>query len=170
MDNLFVFDDVKLIGKDNDNVFLPHSTKYYMFVVDDLSEYDGFKDFPFEKEIRYFKEDKHKTGFLFDDYHITKCSVIGFASYNIRRKKTQTKYLVYLGLFANQKGEEILAFVGNNGVPFESEAEVFTFRQKNMSELYDCTKLITKNKDGEIVEEWALCRKPCNLAKAIAKL
>ena len=160
MENLIGFYDVNLIGKDNDFVFstFPNcATKYCLYLIDDYSVMDEHTDFPFEKKIVYFKENKYKTGFLFDDYYVPKNSVIGFSSYNFKAEKTVNKYLIYLGLYKNENGEKILGFVGNNGIPFESEAEVFTFRQKNMDVLNrDCTNLYIKNKNGEIIETWQL--------------
>lgn len=156
MENLIGFYDVKLIGKDNSYVFSPFATKYSLYLIDDYSGMDEHTVFPFEKKKVYFKENKDKTGFLFDDYYVSKNSVIGFSSYSFKTKKTANKYLIYLGLFANENGEKILAFVGNNGIPFESEAEVFTFRQKNMDFLNNRTRLYTRNKKGEITETWQL--------------
>lgn len=156
MDNLIVFNDVNLIGKDNNNVFSSYATKYFLYLIDDYSVMDERTDFPFEKKIVYFKENKYKTGFLFDDYYVPKNSVIGFSSYNFKTKKTVNKYLIYLGLYANEKGKKVLVFVGNDGIPFESEAEVFTFRQKNIDDLYSCTNLCTRNKNDEIIDRWQL--------------
>ena len=156
MENLIVFNDVNLIGKDNSNVFSSYATKYFLYLIDDYSVMDEHTDFPFEKKIVYFKENKYKTGFLFDDYYVSKNSVIGFGSYNFKTKKTVNKYLIYLGLYTNEEGKKVLVFVGNNGIPFESEAEVFTFNQKNMDDLNNCTSLCTRNKNGEIIERWQL--------------
>lgn len=156
MENLIGFYDVNLIGKDNNFVFSTYATKYFLYLIDDCSVMDEHTDSPFEKKIVYFKENKSKTGFLFDDFYVPKNSVIGFSSYNFETKKTVNKYLIYLGLFKNEDGEKILAFVGNNGIPFESEAEVFTFRQKNMDFLNNLTRLYTENKNGEIIERWQL--------------
>lgn len=156
MENLIVFNDVNLIGKDNNNVFSAYATKYFLYLIDDYSVMDEHTDFPFEKKIVYFKENKFKTGFLFDDYYVSKNSVIGFSSYNFETKKTVNKYLIYLGLYANENGEKVLVFVGNDGIPFKSEAEVFTFRQKNMDDLNNCTSLYTRNKNGEIIYRWQL--------------
>lgn len=156
MNNLIVFNDVNLIGKDNYNVFSPYATKYFLYLIDDYSVMDEHTDFPFEKKIIYFKENKYKTGFLFDDYYVPQNSVIGFGSYNFKTRKTVNKYLIYLGLYANEDGKKFLAFVGNDGIPFESEAEVFTFRQKNITDLYNCTNLCTRNKNGEIIDRWQL--------------
>lgn len=156
MENLIVIENTNLIEKNNDCLFSPYATKYYMFVVDDFAVLDIHTDFPFEKEIKYFKENKHKTGFMFDDFFVKRHSVIGFASYNFNTRKTKTKYLIYMGLFVNQDGKEILVFAGNNGVPFESEAEVFTFKQKNEDELDKSTKLCRHKRNGEIIEKWFL--------------
>ena len=156
MKNLIGFYDVNLIGKDNNFVFSSYATKYCLYLIDDCSVMDEHTDSPLEKKIVYFKENKSKTGFLFNDYYVSKNSVIGFSSYNSETKKTVNKYLIYLGLYANENGEKILAFVGNNGIPFESEAEVFTFRQKNMNDLNIFTRLYTPNENGEIIERWQL--------------
>ena len=157
MKNLIGFYDVNLIEKDNNFVFSAYATKYFLYLIDDCSVMDEHTDSPFGKKVVYFKENKYKTGFLFDDYYVSKNSVIGFSSYNSETKKTVNKYLIYLGLYANENGEKILAFVGNNGIPFESEAEVFTFRQKNMDDLNNCTMMLcTRNKNGEIIENWEL--------------
>ena len=156
MENLIGFYDVNLIGKDNNFVFSTCATNYCLYLIDDCSVMDEHTDSPFDKKIVYFKENKSKTGFLFDDFYVSKNSVIGFSSYNSETKKTVNKYLIYLGLYANEDGEKILVFVGNNGIPFESEAEVFTFRQKNMDDLNNCTSLCTTNKNGEIIERWQL--------------
>ena len=156
MENLIVFNDVNLIGKDNNNVFSTYATKYFLYLIDDYSVMDEHTDFLFEKKIVYFKENKYKTGFLFDDYYLSKNSVIGFSSYNFNTKKTVNKYLIYLGLYTNEAGKKVLVFVGNNGIPFESEAEVFTFRQKNMDDLNNCTSLCRRNENGEIIERWQL--------------
>ena len=156
MENLIGFYDVNLIGKDNKKVFLPYATKYCSYLIDDCSVMDEHTDSPFEKKIVYFKENKYKTGFLFDDYYVSKNSVIGFSSYNFKTKKTVNKYLIYLGLYKNEDGKKILVFVGNNGIPFESEAEIFTFRQKNMDFLNTRTRLYTENENGEIIETWQL--------------
>lgn len=156
MENLIFFNDVNLIGKDNKKVFLPYATKYFLYLIDDYSVMDKHTEFPFEKRMVYFKENKYKTGFLFDDYYIPKNSVIGFTSYNFKTKKTVNKYLIYLGLYENEERKKVLAFVGNDGIPFESEAEVFTFRQNNMDELCQCTNISTINKNGEIIHRWQL--------------
>ena len=156
MENLIGFKNVNLIEKDNNNVFSTYATKYFLYLIDDCSVMDEHTDSPFDKKIVYFKENKYKTGFLFDDYYVSKNSVIGFSSYNFKTKKTVNKYLIYLGLYKNEDGEKILAFVGNNGIPFESESEVFTFRQKNMDFLNTRTRLCTRNKNGEIIERWQL--------------
>ena len=156
MENLIGFYDVNLIGKDNNFVFSTYATKYFLYLIDDCSVMDEHTDSPLDKKIVSFKENKSKTGFLFDDFYVPKNSVIGFSSYNFETKKTVNKYLIYLGLFKNEDGEKILAFVGNNGIPFESEAEVFTFRQKNMDFLNNLTRLYTENKNGEIIERWQL--------------
>lgn len=156
MENVIGFYYVKLIGKDNSNVFSPFATKYSLYLIDDYSGIDKPTDFPFERKKVYFKENKDKTGFLFDDYYVSKNTVIGFSTYNSNTQKTANKYLIYLGLFANGKGEKILAFIGNNGIPFESEAEVFTFRQKNMDFLNSRTRLYTPNEKGEIIDTWYL--------------
>ena len=156
MENLIGFYEVNLIEKDNNFVFSSYATNYFLYLIDDYSVMDEHTDFPFEKKMAYFKENKYKTGFLFDDYYVPKNSVIGFSSYNSETKKTVNKYLIYLGLYKNENGKKILAFVGNNGIPFKSEAEVFTFRQKNMDFLNNITKLYTPNKNGEIIERWQL--------------
>ena len=156
MEHLIRFNDVNLIGKDNDKVFSPYATKYFLYLIDDYSVMDKYSDFPFEKRMVYFKENKYKTGFLFDDYYIPKNSVIGFTSYNFKRKKTVNKYLIYLGLYENEERKKALYFAGNDGIPFESEAEVFTFRQKNMDELCQTTSIRTFNENGEIIHRWEL--------------
>ena len=156
MEDLIRFNDVNLIGKDNDKVFSPYATKYFLSFIDDYSVMDNNSEFPFEKKMVYFKENKYKTGFLFDDYYVPKNSVIGFTSYNFKRKKTVNKYLIYLGLYENEERKKVLAFAGNDGIPFESEAEVFTFRQKNMDDLCKCTKMSAINKNGEIISIWEL--------------
>ena len=156
MENLILFNDVNLISKDNDKVFSPYATKYFLSLIDDYSVMDKYSDFPFEKKMVYFKENKYKTGFLFDDYYVPKNSVICFTSYNFKRKKTVNKYLIYLGLYKNEERKKVLVFVGNDGIPFESEAEVFTFRQKNMDDLCKCTKMSAINKNGEIISIWEL--------------
>ena len=156
MENLIGFYEVNLIEKDNNFVFSTCATNYCLYLIDDCSVVDEHTDFPLEKKIVYFKENKSKTGFLFNDYYVSNNSVIGFSSYNSETKKTVNKYLIYLGLYKNENGEKILAFVGNNGIPFESEAEVFTFRQKNMDFLNNRTRLYTRNKNGEITERWQL--------------
>ena len=156
MENLIVFNDVNLIGKDNNFVFSTYATKYFLYLIDDYSVMDENTNSPLEKKIVYFKENKYKTGFLFDDYYVPKNSVIGFSSYNFKTKKTVNKYLIYLGLYTNEDGKKVLVFVGNNGIPFESEAEVFTFRQKNMDDLNNCTSLCRRNENGEIIERWQL--------------
>ena len=156
MEDLIRFNDVNLISKDNDKVFSPYATKYFLSFIDDYSVMDNHSEFPFEKKMVYFKENKYKTGFLFDDYYVPKNSVICFSSYNFKRKKTVHKYLIYLGLYENEERKKALYFVGNDGIPFESEAEVFTFRQKNMDDLNNCTKIDTFNENGEIIHRWAL--------------
>lgn len=156
MENLIIFNDVNLIGKDNNIVFSSYATKYFLYLIDDCSVMDEHTDFPLEKKIEYFKENKHKTGFLFNDYYVSKNSVVGFSSYNFNKKETVNKYLIYLGLYTNEEGKKGLVFVGNNGIPFESEAEVFTFRQKNMDDLNNCTSLCKRDKNGEIIERWQL--------------
>lgn len=156
MEHLIRFNDVNLIGKDNDKVFLSYATKYFLYLIDDYSVMDKYSDFPFEKRMVYFKENKYKTGFLFDDYYVPKNSVIGFTSYNFKRKKTVNKYLIYLGLYENEERKKALYFAGNDGIPFESEAEVFTFRQKNMDELCQTTSIRTFNENGEIIHRWEL--------------
>ena len=156
MEHLIRFNDVNLIGKDNDKVFSPYATKYFLYLIDDYSVMDKYSDFPFEKRMVYFKENKYKTGFLFDDYYVPKNSVIGFTSYNFKRKKTVNKYLIYLGLYENEERKKALYFAGNDGIPFESEAEVFIFRQKNMDELCQTTSIRTFNENGEIIHRWEL--------------
>ena len=156
MENLIVFNDVNLIGKDNDKVFSPYATKYFLSFIDDYSVMDNNSEFPFEKKIVYFKENKSKTGFLFNDYYVSNNSVIGFSSYNSETKKTVNKYLIYLGLYENEERKKALYFAGNDGIPFESEAEVFTFRQKNMDDLNNCTNISTFNENGEIIHRWQL--------------
>ena len=156
MENLIGFKDVNLIGKDNNYVFSAYATKYFLYLIDDYSVMDEHSDFPFDKKIVYFKENKSKTGFLFNDYYVSKNSVIGFSSYNFETKKTVNKYLIYLGLYKNEDGEKVLAFVANKCIPFESEAEVFTFRQKNIDVLNNCTRLYTTNENGEIIKIWKL--------------
>ena len=156
MKNLILFNDVNLISKDNEKVFSPYATKYFLSFIDDYSVMDNNSEFPFEKKMVYFKENKYKTGFLFDDYYVPKNSVIGFTSYNFKRKKTVNKYLIYLGLYENEERKKVLAFAGNDGIPFESEAEVFTFRQKNMDDLNNCTNISTFNENGEIIHRWVL--------------
>lgn len=159
MENLIGFYDVNLIGKDNNFVFSTHANhaiEYSLYLIDNYSVMDEHTDFPFEKKKVYFKEDKYKTGFLFDYYYVPKNSVIGFSSHDFRIEKTVNKYLIYLGLFANENGEKILVFVGNNGIPFESEEEVFRFRQKNMDDLNKSTIVYIKDKNGKIIKEWQL--------------
>ena len=156
MKNLILFNDVNLISKDNEKVFSPYATKYFLYLIDDYSVMDNHSEFPFEKKMIYFKENKYKTGFLFDDCYVPKNSVIGFTSYNFKRKKTVNKYLIYLGLYENEERKKALYFAGNDGIPFESEAEVFTFRQKNMDELCQTTSIRTFNENGEIIHRWQL--------------
>lgn len=67
MEHLIFFNDVNLIGKDNNNVFSSYATKYFLYLIDDYSVMDKHTEFPFEKRIVYFKENKYKTGFLGDD-------------------------------------------------------------------------------------------------------
>ena len=159
MENLIGFYDVNLIGKDNNFVFSTHAnhaTEYSLYLIDNYSVMDEHTDFPFEKKKVYFKEDKYKTGFLFDYYYVPKNSVIGFSSHDFRIEKTVNKYLIYLGLYANENGEKILVFAGNNDIPFESEEEVFRFRQKNMDDLNKSTIVYIKDKNGKIIKEWQL--------------
>ena len=61
-----------------------------------------------------------------------------------------------MGLYENEERKKVLAFAGNDGIPFESEAEVFTFKQNNMDELCKCTKMSAINKNGEIISIWEL--------------
>lgn len=64
MEDLIRFNDVNLIGKDNDKVFSPYATKYFLSFIDDYSVMDNHSEFPFEKKMVYFKENKYKTGFF----------------------------------------------------------------------------------------------------------
>ena len=44
MENLIVFNDVNLIGKDNNNVFSAYATKYFLYLIDDYSVMDDLNN------------------------------------------------------------------------------------------------------------------------------